>query len=71
MIVNLYGPPTQLVTANKLEINSLAQYACPDLFSTEVMNTKKPAIEKSSQSQSSLVIREFRQGRVHESENVI
>ena len=67
-----YGPPTQFVRAIiKLEINSLAQLACPNLFSTEVTNTKKPAIQESPQSQSSVVIREFRQGRVHDSENII
>ena len=42
-----YGPPTQVVRAiNELDINSLAQLACPDLFSTEVTNTKKPANDK-------------------------
>ena len=51
-----YGPPTQIVIAiNKLQINSLAELACPNLFSTEVTNTKKPAI----------------QGRLHDSEPVI
>ena len=59
--INLhYGPPTHLVRdINKFEINSLAHLACPSLFSTEVTNTKKPAIQESPQSQSSAVIREL------------
>ena len=49
-------PPSDLVRAiNKLEINSLTQLACPNLFSTEITNTKKPAIQESPQSQFSVV----------------